>query len=348
VYTQIDGTPSEIVCLLLDALTTTDLPGTDYRGRRDVSGKQKGWVCHSLYIALFTLFNFNTFDDAMHFVIGEHPGSDTDTNASITGALFGALLGYENMNKEFYTSQNIKLLESELSKIYKVIEPTSVEKMQRYDIENLFSNQYDRDAWIVAINEINSNLGNIGYLDIRDKENTAIDIFESLKSCLRNIIDTNFLSSEINSFLHSHSYKEKLEYNIFSSKMRAPPIVISFDGFWTSEDCKNNRTAMFIFGDNDRHFGKKGQAVIRDEPNAYGIPTKKYPSLDPSSYYTDDEYEENIRKIDTAFNKIIKDLDKYDMVYLPSNGVGTGLADLQNKAPKTLEYINNMIATLTC
>lgn len=33
----------------------------------------------------------------MTWIIKEHPGSDTDTNAAITGALFGAYLGYDHL-----------------------------------------------------------------------------------------------------------------------------------------------------------------------------------------------------------------------------------------------------------
>jgi hypothetical protein len=42
--------------------------------------------------------------------------------------------------------------------------------------------------------------------------------------------------------------------------------------------------------------GKKVQAIIRDEPNTFGIPTKKKPYLSPCSYYSDQEYNENIKK----------------------------------------------------
>jgi hypothetical protein len=53
-------------------------------------------------------------------------------------------------------------------------------------------------------------------------------------------------------------------------------IVKIFQEFWSIIDAKNNGDFLFIFGDNDKKIGKKGQAIIRDEINAYGIPTKKY------------------------------------------------------------------------
>lgn len=52
-----------------------------------------------------------------------------------------------------------------------------------------------------------------------------------------------------------------------------------FEGYWTVNDARSNKNSLFVYGDNDIKKGKKGQAIIRDEPNAIGIPTKKYPSL---------------------------------------------------------------------
>ena len=52
-------------------------------------------------------------------------------------------------------------------------------------------------------------------------------------------------------------------------------------GFWNSQDTLKYSNYIFIFGDNDIEKGKKGQAIIRNMPNALGIPTKKLPSLKP-------------------------------------------------------------------
>lgn len=69
--------------------------------KRDLS-KNKGWCLNSLWIALYTLYNiqkFPTYSDAIEFVVKDHPGSDSDTNAAITGALLGAYFGYQNIIK---------------------------------------------------------------------------------------------------------------------------------------------------------------------------------------------------------------------------------------------------------
>ena len=127
-----------------------------------------------------------------------------------------------------------------------------------------------------------------------------------------------------------------------------------FNGYWTPYDARTHYDYIFIYGDNDASMEKGGQAIIRDEPNAYGIPTKKYPSYDKLSYYYDNELDDNKLKIDNAINKIIKKLkDKnsnYKGIILPSDGLGTGLAKLNTNAPLTFEYLNKKIneLKLTC
>lgn len=80
--------------------------------KRDVSGRDKGWVLHALYVAVYVLFHFHSFTDAMIYVVKLH--GDTDTNAAIAGALLGSLIGYNNMNREKYFRINIdKIINSE-------------------------------------------------------------------------------------------------------------------------------------------------------------------------------------------------------------------------------------------
>ena len=121
--------------------------------------------------------------------------------------------------------------------------------------------------------------------------------------------------------------------------------IIIYDTFWNIKDTRENPNYLFVFGDNDIKKGKKGQAVIRDEPNALGIPTKKFPSFNISSFYYDSEFEDNKKKIDLAINNIIKNfmMKKYTRLVIPSNGFGTGLSKLNIKAPKTFKYLESKI-----
>lgn len=57
---------------------------------------------------------------------------------------------------------------------------------------------------------------------------------------------------------------------------------------------------LFLYGSNLAGWGKGGQAIIRDLPNTYGIPTKKHPSNYNSSFFTDDEYEQNVQILKAA------------------------------------------------
>lgn len=113
--------------------------------------------------------------------------------------------------------------------------------------------------------------------------------------------------------------------------------------FITRKDLADNKDKIFLFGDNDLRIGFGGQAKqMRGEKNSIGIRTKKAPSMGTDSFYTDDELEENIKKIDEDFLKIPKDKD----IVIPSGGIGTGLAMLNIKAPKTFEYLQNKIKKL--
>lgn len=115
--------------------------------------------------------------------------------------------------------------------------------------------------------------------------------------------------------------------------------IVIFDGYWSILDVKRYPHALFVFGDNNVGLGAGGQAIIRGLPNAIGIPTKKYPSDHPNSFYTDAEYADNTKRITAAINKIITLSSSYKYVVLPQDGFGTGLAQLPTKAPKTYAFL---------
>jgi hypothetical protein len=126
--------------------------------------------------------------------------------------------------------------------------------------------------------------------------------------------------------------------------------IIYFDKFWNINDTIKYKDYLFIFGDNDKKIGNKGQACIRNTfvKNTAGIPTKKEPNFNLHSYYNDNELELNKEKINNAIDIIIHRLknEKFIGIIMPKNGLGTGLADLQNKAPLTFKYLNSAIDKL--
>ena len=116
--------------------------------------------------------------------------------------------------------------------------------------------------------------------------------------------------------------------------------VIIFKGYWSISNVRAMPEYLFIYADNDIKRGRGGQAIIRDEPNTIGIPTKKLPNNYRDSFYSDDEYSDNCAKIDKAIKDIEDKMKKYKGIVIPAAGYGTGLAKLDKYAPKTLEYIN--------
>jgi DNA polymerase elongation subunit (family B) len=108
----------------------------------------------------------------------------------------------------------------------------------------------------------------------------------------------------------------------------------------TREMVKNNPKKIFIFGDNDEREGYGGQAgQMRGEKNSIGIPTKKKPTMDDEAFYTDLEFDENKKKINFVIKQILDKIkDGYSIVY-PRNGLGTGLAELPQRAPKTYQFL---------
>lgn len=104
--------------------------------------------------------------------------------------------------------------------------------------------------------------------------------------------------------------------------------------------CKKNKNCLFIYGCNRIKEGYGGTACIRDERNALGVSTKKLPSNSKEAFYTDDEYEENIRIFEEDVERILRYAEEIetDTLVFPSGGIGTGLAKLGLVAPRTFFY----------
>jgi len=124
--------------------------------------------------------------------------------------------------------------------------------------------------------------------------------------------------------------------------------VCVFKGFWGVADTEKYPKAIFAFGDNNIGQGIGGQAIIRNCPNAMGIPTKKLPTLSLDAFYTDAEYDDNVKRIAAAVTAILRKLKSgdYDMLILPNDGLGTGLAKLPEKAPRTYAYLQGAVASM--
>ncbi len=94
---------------------------------------------------------------------------------------------------------------------------------------------------------------------------------------------------------------------------------------------KDEPEKLFVFGDNSQRVGYGGQAKeMRGEPNAIGIPTKRYPSMEEDAFY-DDEYAIYWALI--CGKNITKLLIFGGTIIWPEEGIGTGLAQLKERAP---------------
>jgi hypothetical protein len=115
----------------------------------------------------------------------------------------------------------------------------------------------------------------------------------------------------------------------------------------TRQRVRENLDTIFIFGDNLQEKGFGGQArEMRGEPNAIGIPTKNAPDLRESSFFSDQDLDRVKGFIDAAFDRINHKLKQGYKVVIPTDGVGTGLAQLPTRAPKIHDYINRKIEEL--
>jgi hypothetical protein len=113
----------------------------------------------------------------------------------------------------------------------------------------------------------------------------------------------------------------------------------------TREDLQANPHVGYLFGDNLQREGLGGQAKeMRGEPNAIGVPTKRAPHMGDTAFLTDREYFDNISDIDKALEKC----NNYEVIVIPLDGIGTGLAQLQTRAPRTYKYLQFKLNNLQC
>lgn len=104
---------------------------------------------------------------------------------------------------------------------------------------------------------------------------------------------------------------------------------------------------LFVFGDNMVGVGKGGQArEMRGEPNAVGIPTKLYPSMHAEGFFVDADLPKAMPRIDLAFGRLFVHAALGGEIVWPADGIGTGLAQLQERAPAIWAYIERLRVAL--
>lgn len=120
----------------------------------------------------------------------------------------------------------------------------------------------------------------------------------------------------------------------------------------TEARCLSEPNAIFLFGDNEIRRGKGGQAVIRDCPNAIGIRTKRYPTMDTDAFWNDDDdsFTAQCKMIDEDLSEVSDAIFNGKTVYAPVTNenisLGTGRARLSELAPRTYDYLVNCLKNL--
>lgn len=129
--------------------------------------------------------------------------------------------------------------------------------------------------------------------------------------------------------------------------------VIKYSGMYSVAVCRANPDLTFVFGDNTVGFGKGGQAIIRDEPNAYGVPTKRYPSMDRSAFFREGD-PDGLPAILEAIKGLWDRLKEGKSVVIPMTpegevSLGMGLAKLNETAPSLygtiVLHVEEMVAS---
>lgn len=113
---------------------------------------------------------------------------------------------------------------------------------------------------------------------------------------------------------------------------------LEFRDWIVRQDLRKEPDKFFVFGDNVRRTGLGGQAKeMRGEPNAIGVATKWFPGRESHDYFSDtklcqDHVENDLFKIDTL-------LKAGKTIVVPRDGIGTGLSELPQRAPRLDAYI---------
>ena len=104
--------------------------------------------------------------------------------------------------------------------------------------------------------------------------------------------------------------------------------------------CRNNPNSLFLFGDNCIQKGKAGQANIRDESNSFGIPTKRFPTMNYDAFMRDSRSDYGCVNNRLKELKALLNSNKYNTIVFPKSGLGTGLAKMPETSPKLFKELS--------
>lgn len=152
--------------------------------------------------------------------------------------------------------------------------------------------------------------------------------------------------------LNRPSHATVLGYLIANKQLlsnQSSPRVEIYQGYWTRKEVESQTDKVFLFGDNtdDRvnthYVPSRTQAVIRGLDNAIGIDTKKNRGTSESSYFTDTDFDIFKAQVDEAIQRAI---NSGKTIVIPADGIGTGKAELDKRAPKLFTYLQQRLDEL--
>lgn len=118
----------------------------------------------------------------------------------------------------------------------------------------------------------------------------------------------------------------------------------------TRQIVRANPDKLFLFGDNFERRGYGGQAKeMRGEPNAFGIAVKFAPTMHEDAFFTDANGSAgNCGQINLEFRRLREKIKNggFSTVVIPADGIGTGLAELDKRAPQTFAYLQRELEAL--
>lgn len=114
----------------------------------------------------------------------------------------------------------------------------------------------------------------------------------------------------------------------------------------TREMVQIEAEARFVFGDNVLRRGYGGQAgAMRGEPNAIGVATKWAPGGSGPDFFEDDD-PDALAVINADLDRVVTALAEGCTVYVPEDGLGTGLSELPTRAPNLHRHIRQRVQDL--
>lgn len=111
--------------------------------------------------------------------------------------------------------------------------------------------------------------------------------------------------------------------------------------FYNPEICESNPDKIYVFGDNLISSGCGGQAIIRNCKNAFGIPTKRKPTMNEDSFFSDSISE--FRVVEKRLQELLALKKSGKKIVFPTDGLGTGFAMMPEKSPRLFEFMNEFI-----